>query len=137
MFLEFWMHFIGFPNILGDVGNKIPQLGSHRTEFGRACICSAQNLRKWIYLTWNMNKSLCERFLGEIRPWITFNSHKKPSPKIWFETEHFEILSFSSLGLRVPPLTSWDWNGSRAQISLIGGILQVYFLTIQGYEQNL
>ena len=51
-----------------------------------------------------MSKSLCERFLGEMRPWSTFTSHIQPSPKIWFGTEHFEILSFSGLELLLSPL---------------------------------
>ena len=93
--------------------------------------------KKWIYLTSNMNKSLCERFLGEIMPWSTFNIHKKPSPKICFETKNFEILSLSGPRLRVSPITSWAWNGYRAQILWILGFLQVYLDSIRGYEQNL
>ena len=53
-----------------------------------------------------MNKLLCEGFLNEIIPGSTLNSHILPSPKIWLEMEHFEILSFSGPGLRVPPVTS-------------------------------
>ena len=41
-----------------------------------------------------MDKSLCERFLDEMRPWSTFTSHIQPSPEIWFETKNFVILGF-------------------------------------------
>ena len=36
-----------------------------------------------------------------MRPWSTLTSHIKPSPKIWFKTEHFENLSFLGPELRV------------------------------------
>ena len=124
-FLDFWKTFLGFSDILEGIRNNIQELGIHRTELGRACIHQTQNLRKWIYVTWNMNKSLCERFLGEMRPWNTSNSHKQPSPKIWFETKHFEILSFLGPGLSIPPITSWAWNGSRYKISWILEIFHV------------
>ena len=53
-----------------------------------------------------MNKTIFKRFIGEMRPWCTFNSHKKPSLEIWFEMEHFEILRFSgpSSGFLLSPL---------------------------------
>ena len=135
-FLELRILFWGFLDILGEIRNKIQELGIHRLELGRACICSAQNLRKWIYLTWNMKTSLGERFLCEMRPSSTFTSHKQPSPEIWFEPEHFEILSLSDPRLRVLPVISWAWNGSRAQISWVLGIFQVYLESIRGDEQN-
>ena len=47
-FHRFWSIFLGFPYILGGVGNKIPGLGSHQTEFGRAYIDRTQDLRKSI-----------------------------------------------------------------------------------------
>ena len=53
-----------------------------------------------------MNKSLCERFIDEMRPWSTITSDIQPSPKIWFEMEHFQNLGFSDPGLKVPPVTS-------------------------------
>ena len=111
-FLELWILFWGFLDILGEVGNKIPELGSNLTEFGRACICTAQNLRKWIYLTWNMNKSPYERF-------------------------HCEVpLSFLGPGLRVPHISSWNWNRSRAKISWILEIFNVGLESIWGDESN-
>ena len=45
-----------------------------------------------------MNKSVCEMFLDGMMPWSTFIGHTQPSPEIWFEMEHFEILSFRGLG---------------------------------------
>jgi hypothetical protein len=32
------VHFIGFPDILEEIRNKIHELGIHQTELGRACI---------------------------------------------------------------------------------------------------
>ena len=83
-----------------------------------------------------MNKSLCYSFIDEIIPWITFTNHIQPSPEIWFETEHFEILSFSGPGLKVPSVTSWAWNDSRAQFSRILEIFQVELESILGDEQT-
>ena len=39
-------------------------------------------------------------------PWSTFTSNNQTSPEIWFETKHFEILSFRALGsnFRLSPL---------------------------------
>jgi hypothetical protein len=45
-----------------------------------------------------MNKSVGEMFLDGMMPWSTFTGHTQPSPKILFETEHFEILSFRAPG---------------------------------------
>jgi hypothetical protein len=53
-----------------------------------------------------MNKSIFWVYLDEIIPFKTHNRHIKPSPKIWFETEHFEILGFLGPGLMVPLATS-------------------------------
>ena len=41
-----------------------------------------------------MNNSVRVRFLGDMRPYNNFTSHILPPPEIWFETEHFEFLSF-------------------------------------------
>ena len=62
-FLIFWIIFLGFPDILGGVRNKIPEFGSHLTQLGRACVDQTQNLRKNMKSTWVMNKSLCGCFL--------------------------------------------------------------------------
>ena len=97
-FLWFWMNFVGLPDILGGNRVKLPEFGGHRTEFGGAYIVRTRDSRKIIFFTWIMNKSFCKIFLGEIRPWSTFTSHNQPSPEIWFEKEHFEILSFSGSG---------------------------------------
>ena len=118
-FIQFWILFLGFPYILGGVGHKISELGSHLTEFGRACIDWTQNLRKTIWSTWVMNRSPCERFLDLISPWSTLNVYILNFPEIWFEMEHFKILGFSGPRLRVPPVTSWAWNGSRSKFSWI------------------
>ena len=45
-FIRLWMDFLGFPDILGVVGIKIPKFGPHRTEFGRAFINQTQNLEE-------------------------------------------------------------------------------------------
>ena len=50
-FLDWWNHFLGFPDILEEIRNKIQELGIHRTELGRACIRQTQDLRKSIYFT--------------------------------------------------------------------------------------
>lgn len=55
-----------------------------------------------------MNKLVYEGYLDEMRLWITLNDHIQPSPEIWFETKHFEILSFRALGLVSGLFTSWD-----------------------------
>ena len=107
-FLDWWVHFLGCPDILEEIRNKIHELGIHQTELGRAFIHQTQNSRKSMYITWVMNKSVCEGSLDEIRLWSTFNGHIQPSPKIWFETEHFEILSFRALGLVSNLFISWD-----------------------------
>ena len=46
-------------------------------------------------------------FIYEMSQFNTNNRHIKPSPKIWFETEHFENLGFFralGLGFRPSPL---------------------------------
>ena len=45
-----------------------------------------------------MNKSVCDIFLDGMNPWSTFTDHTQTSPEIWFEMEHFEILSFRAPG---------------------------------------
>ena len=47
------------------------------------------------------------------------NIYTKPSPKIWFKAEHFENLSFSGPGLRVPTVTSGQRIGPREKLSWI------------------
>ena len=47
-----------------------------------------------------MNKSCFGKFVYEMRPWSTLNIHIQPSPEIWFETKHFENLSFWAHGSR-------------------------------------
>ena len=118
-------HFLAFLDILEEIRVKLPEFGGHQTEFGGVCIVRTQDSRKSMFFTWIMNKSLCKSFLGEIRPWSTFTSHNQPSPEIWFETEHSEILSFSGPKLKVSSITSWAWNGSREQFSWILEIFQV------------
>ena len=112
-FLDWWKHFIGFPDMLEETRIKIPEFGDHRIEFGGACMVQTQDSKKNIFFTWIMNKSVFKSFLGEIRPWSTFTIHNQPSLKIWFEMEHFEILSFSDPELKFSSITSWSWNGSR------------------------
>jgi hypothetical protein len=124
-FLGFWIPFLGFPNTLGGFRNKIPEFGIHLTGLGRVCIDQTQNLRKIMKSTWLMNKSICGVFLDKIRPYNIHTSHIKPSPKIWFEMEDFKNLGFSSPRLRVPPVTSWAWNGSREKFSWILEICKV------------
>ena len=50
-FPDWWKHFLGFPDILEDIMNKVQVLEIHQTELGRACIRQTQNLRKSIYFT--------------------------------------------------------------------------------------
>ena len=119
LFLVLWMLFLAFPHTLGGVRNKILEFGSQWTKFGRACIDQTQNLRKSMKSTCVMNKSLFWVFINEIIPYNTHNIHIKPSPKIWFETEHFQNLGFSNPGLRVPPVTSWARNGFTEKFSWI------------------
>ena len=76
-------------------------------------------------------------FLDAMIPWSTFTSHNQPPPEIWFETEHFEILSFLGPGLKFPSITSWAWNGSREQLSRIFENFKIYLESIQIDEQNL
>ena len=85
-FLDSWVNFLGFPDILEDIRNNIHEFGIHRIELGRACIRRTQNSRKSMYITWVMNKSVSEGSLDEMRLWITFTDHIQPSPEIWFET---------------------------------------------------
>ena len=106
-FLDRWVYFLGFPDILQEIRNKIHELGIHQTELGRVCLRQTQNSRKSMYITWVMNKSVCEGSLDEMRLWSTFIGHIKPSPEIWFETEHFEILSFQTSGSVSGLFTSW------------------------------
>ena len=63
-----------------------------------------------------MNNSVCVKFLGDMRPYNNFNSHIWPSPEIWFETGHFEFLSFWASGSVSGMFTNWDWNNSRGKI---------------------
>ena len=82
-FISFWILFLGFPYILGGIGNKISKFGSHVTEFGRACIDRTQNLRKCMKSTWVMNKSLFRVFIDEMRPFNSHTIHIQPSPCSW------------------------------------------------------
>ena len=136
-FLYWWKHFLGFPYILGEITNKIQELGIHQTELGRSCICQTQNLRKSIYFTWVMNKSVCESFLDEIMSCSTLMGHIQPSLEIWFETKHFEILSFRALGLDFRLFTSWAWNDSRTQFPWIFEICKVDMDSNLRDEQNI
>ena len=45
-FLDWWKHFLGFPDIVGEIRIKLPKFGDHRTEFGGACMFRTQDLRK-------------------------------------------------------------------------------------------
>ena len=92
------MNFISFLDILEEIRNKLLEFGDHQTKFGGACMVRTQDLRKSMFFTLIMNKSVCEIFLDEMRPWITLTGHIQPSLEIWFETEHFEILSFRAPG---------------------------------------
>jgi hypothetical protein len=60
-------------------------------------------------------------------------SHKQHSPKVWFETDHFQILSFSGSGLRVPTLTSGPRIDPREKFSWI---LEIWKVSTQSDEQN-
>lgn len=73
--LDWWVHFLGFPDILEDIRNKLLEFGDHPTEFGGACMVQTQDLRKSMFFTWIMNKLVCEMFLDGIMPWSTFISH--------------------------------------------------------------
>ena len=106
-FINWWVHFICFRDRLEEIINKIHELGIHQTKLGRACIRQTQNLRKIMYITWVMNKYVSKGYLDEMSLWSTFTSHIQPSPKIWFETEKFEILSFRAPGLVSGLFTSW------------------------------
>ena len=113
--LDWWKNFLGFPVILEETRIKIPEFGDHLTEFGRAWKAQTQDCRKNMFFTWIMNNSVFGRFLDVMRPYNSFNSHISPSPEIWFETEHFEFLSFRGLGSVSGLFTNWDWNHSRGQ----------------------
>ena len=116
LFLDWWKYFLGFPVILGETRIRILEFGGHLTEFGRAWKARTQNWRKSMFSTWIMNKSVCVSFLGDMRLYNNFTSHIWPSPEIWFETGHFEFLSFRAPGSVSGMFTNWDWNHSRGKI---------------------
>ena len=116
LFLDWLKYFLGFPVILEETRIKIPEFGDHLTEFGRAWKARTQDWRKSMFFTWIMNNSVFGNFIDGMRPCSTFTSHIWPSPKIWFETEHFEFLSFRAPGLVSGLFTNWDWNHSRGKI---------------------
>ena len=135
-FLDWWNHFLCFPDILRETRIKLPEFGDHQTEFGGACIVRTQDSRKSILFTWTMNKSVYKSFLDELIPFIILNGHKKPSPKIWFETEHFEILSFRNPGSDFCLFTSWAWNDLREKLSSFFVNWKVYMDSTIIDEQN-
>ena len=108
LFPDWWVHFLGFPDVLEEIRNKVHELGIHQTKLGRACIRQTRNSRKNMYITWVMKKIVSEGSLDEMRLCSTFIGHIQPSPKIWFETEPFEILSFRAPGWVSGLFTSWD-----------------------------
>ena len=65
LFLDKRVHFLCFIDILEEIRNKLPEFGDHRTECGGACMVRAQDLRKNMFFTWNMNKSVFDIFLLE------------------------------------------------------------------------
>ena len=50
-FLDWWKHFLGFPDILGETIIKLLEFGDHRTEFGVAHMLRTQDLRKNMLFT--------------------------------------------------------------------------------------
>ena len=40
------MNFIGFPNILEEIRNKLPEFGDHLTEFGGARMARTQDFEE-------------------------------------------------------------------------------------------
>ena len=135
-FPDWWKNFLGFLDILEETRIRFLEFGDHRTKFEGPCMVQTQDLRKSMFFTWIINKSVFKRFLGEIRPWRTFTSHNQPSLEIWFETEHFEILSFSDPELKFLSITYWAWNGSRQKLSWIFSIFQAKFNSTRRDEQN-
>jgi len=83
-----------------------------------------------------MNNSVFGRFLDDMRPYNIFNSHIWPSPEIWFETEHFEFLSFRASGSVSGLFTNWDWNHSRGKTKWNLKNWWVYFISTRIDEQN-
>ena len=83
-----------------------------------------------------MNKSPCRVCFDEIIPWSTLTSHIQPSPEIWFETEHFENLSFLGPRLMVPTITFGPRIRSRENVSWIIKMCKVYLTSILSDEQN-
>jgi hypothetical protein len=66
-----------------------------------------------------MNNYICGVFSDKISPYNIHNSHKKHSLKVFFETDHFEDLSFSGPGLRVPSVTFRSRTDPREKLSCI------------------
>ena len=54
--------------------------------------------------------SICGDDFDEMNPWNTHTRHIQPSPKIWFETKHFEILSFRAPGLVSREKILWNFT---------------------------
>ena len=106
------------------------------TEFGRAWKARTQNWRKSMFSTWIMNNSVFGRFLDGIRPYDNFTSNIWLSPKISFETEHFEFLSFRAPCSVSGLFTNWDWNHSRVKTKCNFTNLWVYFISTRIDEQN-
>ena len=50
-FLDWWKHFLGFPDILGETRIKLSEFGDHWTEFGEACMVWTQDLRNNMFFT--------------------------------------------------------------------------------------
>ena len=50
-FLDWWKHFLGYLDILGETRIKYPEFGDHQTEFGGACIVLTQDSRKSMFFT--------------------------------------------------------------------------------------
>ena len=83
-----------------------------------------------------MNNSVCWRFLDVLRPYNSFTSHIWPSLEIWFETEHFEFLSFRAPGSVSDLFTKWDENHSRGQTKWNLTNWLVYLISTRRDEQN-
>ena len=80
----------------------------------------------------NHDNSVFGRLIDVLRPYNFFTSHIWPSPKIWFETEQFEFLSF-----RAP---AWFLAYSQIEIEITleekpNGTWQIYEFILSPLEE--
>ena len=116
-------------------------LVNHRDELTGRC---KMKLKKWFL--WFLMTFICfPDILGRNRVKLPEfgghrtefgGGHKKPSSEIWFETEHFEILSFRAPGSDFRLFTSWAWNDPREKFSWILVIFQVDMESTRRDEEN-